>query len=185
MVTPVDGHEWCAENTTRMTHLLPVLLLAVCCVAGLLLVPLGLPGLWVMVLGVIGYGWLTGFRTVGVGAIAVVVGLALLGEAVEWWLGFGFARVYGGSRRAGWGALVGGLVGAGVGVPVPVVGSIVGAFAGSFAGAALFEYAGAGNAARAVRVGWGALLGRAAGTAAKVGLGLAIAVIAAFAALQG
>ena len=46
-----------------MTHVFPVLLLAVCCVAGLLLVPLGLPGLWVMVLGVIGYGWLTGFET--------------------------------------------------------------------------------------------------------------------------
>ncbi len=84
-----------------MTHVLPVLLLAVCCVAGLLLVPLGLPGLWVMVLGVIGYGWLTGFETVGVGVIVTAVGLALLGEAVEWWLGFGLARAYGGSRRAG------------------------------------------------------------------------------------
>jgi uncharacterized protein YqgC (DUF456 family) len=166
-------------------HTLPVLLLAGCCALGLLLVPLGLPGLWVMVLGVIGYAWLTGFRSAGAGVIGAVVGLAVLGESVEWWLGFRFARVYGGSRRAAWGALVGGLVGAGIGVPLPVVGSIAGAFVGSFAGAALFEYAGAGHAGSAVRVGWGALLGRAAGTAAKVALGLAIAVVGVFAALRG
>jgi hypothetical protein len=168
-----------------MAHILPILLLAVCCVAGLLLVPLGLPGLWVMVLGVIGYASLTQFRAAGVGAITAVVGLAVLGEVVEWWLGFRLARAYGGSRRAGWGALVGGLVGVGMGVPVPVVGSVIGAFAGSFAGAALFEYAGAWKADAAVRVGWGALLGRAAGTATKVALGLVIAVIGVFAALQG
>jgi len=148
-----------------MAHVLPVLLLALCCGTGLLLVILGLPGLWVMVLGVIGYGWLTAFRTIGVGTIGMVAGLALLGEIVEWWLGFGVARRYGGSRRAGWGALVGGLAGAGVGVPIPVIGSVIGAFAGSFAG--------------------GALLGRAAAAAAKVALGLAIAVVGVFAALRG
>jgi len=167
-----------------VTHLLPVLLLTVCFVAGLLLVLLGLPGLWVMVLGVIGYAWFTAFRTVGVWMIAAVVGLALLGEVIEWWLGFRLANAYGGSRRAGWGALVGGLIGAGVGVPIPVVGSIVGAFVGAFGGAALFEYATAWKADAAVRAGYGALLGRAAGAAAKVALGLAIAVLGLFAALR-
>jgi uncharacterized protein YqgC (DUF456 family) len=72
-----------------------------------------------------------------------------------------------------------------MGVPVPVVGSVIGAFAGSFAGAALFEYAGAWKADTAVRVGWGALLGRAAGTATKVALGVVIAVIGVVAALRG
>jgi len=167
-----------------MTHLLPVLLLAVCFIAGLLLVLLGLPGLWVMVLGVVGYGWLTDFRNTGVGTIGLVLGLALLGEIVEWWLGFEFAKRYGGSRRAGWGALVGGLVGAGVGVPIPVIGSVVGAFVGSFAGAALFEYVAAWKADAAVRAGYGALVGRAAAAAAKVALGLVIAVVGMFAALR-
>jgi len=73
----------------------------VCFIAGLLLVLLGLPGLWVMVLGVVGYGWLTDFHTIGVGTIGLVLGLALLGEVVEWWLVFGLAKRYGGSRRAG------------------------------------------------------------------------------------
>src|SRR5712691_5551912 len=136
-----------------MSHAIPALLLALCCVVGLLLVPLGLPGLWVMVLGVIGYGWLMGFQSVGVATIAVVVGLAFLAELVEWWLGFGLARRYGGSRRAGWGALVGGLVGAAIGVPVPLIGSVIAGFVGSFAGAMLLEYTTSGTAASAVRAG--------------------------------
>src|SRR2546426_7588168 len=117
-----------------MSHLVSTLLLTLCYVAGLVLIPLGLPGLWLMVLGVLGYGWLTAFRSVGIGIMALVVGLALLGEGIEWWLGFRFAERYGGSRRAGWGALVGGLVGAAIGVPVPIVGSVIGAVVGSFAG---------------------------------------------------
>src|SRR5579884_3661354 len=164
-----------------MDHLLPILVLVACCAVGLVLVPLGLPGLWLMVLGVLGYGWLTAFRTVG----AVVVGLALAGEAVEWWLGFALARRYGCSRRAGWGALAGGLVGAAVGVPVPVVGSVIGAFAGAFAGAALFEYTRAREAGAALNAGWGAVLGRAAAAAVKLALGIAIAVVGAVAALRG
>jgi uncharacterized protein YqgC (DUF456 family) len=125
-----------------MPDLLPVTVLGVCFLAGLVLAPLGLPGLWVMVLGTVAYGWMTDFRAVGVVTLAVVLGLAFAGEIIEAWLGFRYARRYGGSSRAGWGALVGGIVGAVVGVPVPLLGSVVGAFVGSFAGAALFEYLG-------------------------------------------
>jgi uncharacterized protein YqgC (DUF456 family) len=168
-----------------MSHTLPALLLGLCLAAGLLLVPFGLPGLWVMTLGVIGYGWLTDFRPVGVVTIAIAVGLAFLGEIVEAWVGYGLARRYGGSRRAGWGALLGGIVGAVVGVPVPVVGSVIGGFVGSFAGAALFEYSRSWAAAPAVRAGWGAVVGRAAAAGAKIALGVVIAVLGVFAALRG
>src|SRR5258707_5094023 len=99
------------------------------------MVPLGLPGLWVMILGLLGYGWFTGFQTVGLWTTALVVALALVGELIEWWLGFRFARKYGGSKRAAWGALIGGLVCAVVGGSVPGIGSVIGAFVGSFAGA--------------------------------------------------
>jgi len=152
-------------------------------VVGLILVPLGLPGLWIMVLGVLGYGWLTEFRTVGVVTIGVVVALAAVGEIVEAWLGFRITRRYGGSTRAAWGALVGGIVGAVVGVPIPVVGSVVGAFVGSFAGAAIFEYTHSSKVGGATRAGWGAVVGRAAAAAVKVGLGIVIAVLGLFAAL--
>jgi uncharacterized protein YqgC (DUF456 family) len=168
-----------------MSHVLPVVLLGVCCILGLVLVPLGLPGLWVMVAGVIGYGWLTDFRSVGVATIAVLLGLAFLGEIIEAWLGFRFARSFGGSRRSAWGALVGGIVGAAIGVPVPIVGSVIGAFLGSFAGAAVFEYSLSRTPETAVRAGWGAVVGRATAAAAKIALGVVIAVLGAFVALRG
>ena len=168
-----------------MSHALPALLLGVCTIFGLVLVPLGLPGLWVMVAGVVGYGWLTGFRSVGVGTIALVLGLAFLGEIIEAWLGFRFARTFGGSRRSAWGALVGGIIGAVLGVPVPIVGSVIGAFLGSFAGAALFEYSLSRTPDTAVRAGWGAVVGRATAAAAKIALGVVIAVLGVIAALRG
>src|SRR6266480_1445778 len=145
-----------------MSHALPALLLGICTILGLLLLPLGLPGLWVMVAGIVGYGWLTDFRSVGVATIGAVLGLAFLGEIVEWWLGFRLTRTFGGSRRSAWGALVGGI-----------------------AGAALFEYSLSRTTGTAVRAGWGAVVGRAAAAAAKIALGIVIAVIGVFAALRG
>src|SRR5206468_9977026 len=137
-----------------MSHVLPALLLGACCLLGLVLVPLGLPGLWIMVAGIVGYGWLTDFRSVGVATIGAALGLAFLGEIVEAWLGFRLARAYGGSRRAAWGALAGGLVGAATGVPLPIVGGVIGAFVRSFVGGALFGYSGSRTTGAAVPAGW-------------------------------
>src|SRR6266550_3325499 len=144
---------------------LPVAVLVGLYAVGLCLIPLGLPGLWVMVAGILAYGWLTDFRTVGVWVIVIVLGVALLGEIIENWLGFRFAKRYGGSTRSGWGALLGGLV-------------------GSFIGAALFEYSYSRRAGVATRAGWGAVVGRAAAAAMKIALGLVIAAIGLFAALS-
>jgi uncharacterized protein YqgC (DUF456 family) len=163
---------------------LAIAILSLGIVAGLVLIPLGLPGLWVMVGALLIYGWLTDFRSIGLAVIVIVLALAFVGEIIESWLGFRFARRYGGSSRSGWGALIGGIVGAIVGVPVPVIGSVIGAFLGSFVGAALFEYTATRKLHLATRVGWGSVVGRAAAAAAKIALGVIIAVIAAFAALS-
>ncbi len=168
-----------------MSDSLAALVLLAATAAGLLLIPFGLPGLWVIVLGILAYGWLTDFRTLTTGLVALAIGLALLGELVEAWAGFRFAQRYGGSRRAGWGALLGGLVGAVVGVPVPIIGSVIGGFAGAFAGAALFEYTRARHSETAARAGWGAVLGRAIAAGVKMALGVVLAVLAGFAALRG
>jgi len=162
---------------------LAIVILAAALLAGLFLIPLGLPGLWVMVGGILIYGWLTDFRSLSVALIGIVLGIAFLGEIIESWLGFRFAKRYGGSSRSGWGALIGGIVGAVVGVPIPVIGSVIGAFLGSFVGAALFEYSASRHVGVASRAGWGAVVGRAAAAAAKIALGVVIAVIALFAAL--
>ena len=163
---------------------LALAILIVGMVGGLVLVPLGLPGLWVMVGAILAYGWLTDFRSLSVALIAIVLALALVGEIIESWLGFRFAKRYGGSSRSGWGALIGGVVGAIIGVPIPVIGSVIGAFLGSFIGAALFEYSASRQLGVATRAGWGSVVGRAAAAAVKIALGVIIAVIAAFAALS-
>ena len=160
------------------------LLVLVIGLVGLVLIPLGLPGLWVILLGILGYGWLTDFRTIGVGLLTIILLLAVIGEAVEAWVGYRFAKRYGGSSRAGWGALVGGLVGAIVGVPVPLIGSVIGGFVGAFAGAALFEYSRARHSEGAVKAGWGAMLGRAVAAAVKMAVGVVMVVIGVFAALR-
>jgi len=163
---------------------LALVILVLGIVAGLVLIPLGLPGLWVMVAALLLYGWLTDFHSLGLVAVITVLALAFVGEIIESWLGFRFAKRYGGSSRSGWGALIGGIIGAVVGVPVPVIGSVIGAFLGSFVGAAVFEYTASRNLDVATRAGWGSVVGRAAAAAAKIALGVIIAVIAAFAALS-
>jgi uncharacterized protein len=163
-------------------------LLALAQVAGLFLIPFGLPGTWVQVLALGVFAWSTGFTTVGWVTIGVVAVLAVIAEILEFMLGGRFAQKYGGSRRAGWGAILGGLVGAFVGIPVPIIGSVIGAFVGAFVGAALLELT-----ARpewrsewrgAVRVGWGAFVGRLAAVALKSGIGVAILAIALLTAIR-
>jgi uncharacterized protein len=161
-----------------------VVLLLAAGLIGLLLIPFGLPGLWVILLGILGYGYLTGFQAIPVWFMVLAIALCFLGEVLESWIGFRFAKRYGGSSRAGWGALVGGLIGAIVGVPIPILGSVVGGFVGAFLGAALFEYSRARHAEGSVKAGWGAVLGRAAAAAIKMGLGIVILVWAMFLALS-
>ena len=145
---------------------------------GLVLIPLGLPGLWVILLGIIGYGWYTDFNPYGLWFLSVEIALAFLGELLESWVGFRFARRYGGSKRAGWGALIGGIIGAIVGVPGLFIGSVIGGFLGSFLGATLFEYTNQWRAGGSLKAGWGAVLGRAAAAALKIGIGVVMVVLA-------
>jgi hypothetical protein len=148
-------------------------------VAALVMIPLGLPGTFLQVgaaavLAFVSNGTLLGWSWVGIFLV-----LALVGEVVEFLSGQWGTRRFGGSRRAGWGALIGGLVGAVVGgIPIPVIGAIVMSFVGTFVGALIGEMSAQG-AAPNVRVGLGALLGRAIGVATKLGIGMMILVISA------
>jgi uncharacterized protein len=165
-----------------MNDSLAIILLVAASLTGLVLIPLGLPGLWVILLGILGYGWMTDFRTMSAGFLIFAIVLAFLGEVFESWIGFRYATKYGGSRRAGWGALVGGLIGAVMGVPVPIIGSVIGGFVGAFIWAAVFEYSRERRSGVAARAGWGAVLGRAAAAAVKMAIGVVMVVSAMFAA---
>jgi len=168
------GHR--REGRFHRPHMLLALFILAMVVA-LVLVPLGLPGTFIMVAVAIAADY---FARAGIGwlAIGIAFALAVLAEVLEWTLSASFTRKYGGSSRAAWGALLGGFAGALVGVPVPVIGSVIGAFLGAFLGALVAEYSRAGvNSSAATRVATGALLGRAAATAMKLALAVTIGVV--------
>lgn len=146
-------------------------------------VPLGLPGLWLMLAAAFVYNWLVPAAPIGWIAIGAGFAVAVVAEVLEFTLSASYTRKYGGSKRAAWGAILGGIAGAIVGVPVPIIGSVIGAFAGAFVGALVMEYTrGEATRSSATRVATGALLGRVVAAAVKVGLGCALAAILLFSA---
>jgi uncharacterized protein YqgC (DUF456 family) len=121
---------------------------------------LGLPGLWLMVIGLAGYAFATGWNVyVGWPSIIALVVLALAAEAIEFLAGAAGSAAAGGRKRGVAGAIIGGFVGGIVGTPIlPIIGTIVGACAGAFIGAALMEFTDQ-DAAHSLRVGLGAAQG--------------------------
>ncbi|MEN8375115.1 MAG: DUF456 family protein [Gemmatimonadota bacterium] len=154
-----------------MSGLLVGSILTAVLVAGLLAIPFGLPGLWIMV-GALAVGWLAG--PVGGGVMLLCLALAGAAELGEWLLLRDMSARFGGSPRAFWGAIGGGFLGLLIGAPVPVVGSLIASVAGTFAGAAAVTYWESRRAGAAGRVGMGAVLGRAASVVLKAGAGVAI-----------
>lgn len=133
--------------------------------ACLAVIPLGLPGLWLIVvitLGLVLAGKLT--WTFGL----IVAGAALVVEVVEILVLRRFGKAFGGSSRAFWGAVVGGMAGLFFGVPVPVIGPVITAFLGTFLGAGFVTWLETMSLERSARVGWGVLLARTAAVAIKV-----------------
>jgi uncharacterized protein YqgC (DUF456 family) len=152
-----------------------VLLLIAAIVLGLIMIPFGMPGTLVLFAAALCYYLLVPGGGIGLLTVIGVGALMAIAEGIEWVLTSRFTKKYGGSRRAGWGAIIGGMFGAFMGVPIPIVGSIVGAFVGAFLGAFVFEWSREQNHGVATRVAWGALLGRVIAAAIKVGIGLAMA----------
>lgn len=145
-------------------------------IISLVLIALGLPGLWIMIASAVVYNITTGTDAIGWFTLIAVSVLALIAEYIEFTLSAKYARKYGGSRRAGWGAMIGGMAGAFMGVPVPIIGPLIGAFIGSFAGALVGELSIGSSKRDSARVATGALIGRAVATAMKMGVGCAVAV---------
>lgn len=141
--------------------------------AGLLMVPLGLPGNWLMLL-VVAAGAVA--DRVGLLTLGILVGVVIVAELAEFLLVRAASARYGGSSAAFWGAVAGGLIGAVVGAPVPLVGSLVAGIAGTFVGAAAVSLWRHRRPGKATKVAWGAVLGRAASAAVKTAAGVAVLV---------
>lgn len=151
-------------------------------VVALLAVPLGLPGTWIMLAVVAAgaaageVGWLT------VAGLGVLLAAA---EAAEFFLVKAASERHGGGSAAFWGAVAGGLAGIAVGAPVPVVGSLLAGVAGTFVGAFAVSLWRTREARAAARVGWGAVLGRAASAAVKTAAGVVVLAVGGGALLVG
>ncbi len=150
-------------------------------VGSVLVIPVGVPGTFIIVANALVFAWLTGFAELTWGTVGLLLLVALVVEAFEFFIGAAAAGKYGGSRRAMAGAVLGGFVGAIWATPIlPLVGTLVGAFAGAFAGAAVFEYSSSKDLDKSLRVGFGAFLGAIGGKLTKVAAATAMVVMVGF-----
>ena len=147
---------------------------------------LGLPGNWLILAATAVYAWLLpddGRAAIGWPIVAVVAGLAVVGELAELVAGAAGVRRVGGSRRAAFlalaGSVVGAIAGAIVGLPIPVVGPVIAAVLFAGVGALLGAMFGEGLIGRSVEESWevgkAAFWGRLFGTLAKALTGAVMA----------
>lgn len=139
----------------------------------LLAIPFGLPGLWIMVVGVAALAMLG--HTAWTSLLLAFLAVAAV-EVMELLILRRFGAAYGGSRRAFWGAVAGGFLGLFAGLPVPLVGPVLTAFLGTFVGALAVTWLETRSLPASTRVGWGMLLARATSVGLKLGAGMALLV---------
>lgn len=146
--------------------------------AGLVSLVFGLPGTFFILGASVLYGWYGGFSDITVSVIIILVVLALAGELIEFLLGILGSKKYESSNRAIVGSIIFGIIGAVMGAPFFFgIGAVIGAFAGAFAGAILMELSQGKKMDEAIKSGWGAFLGRVAGTISKGAVGIAMIAI--------
>lgn len=150
------------------------------------LTALRMPGPWIIVAAAGGFGWWNGWQRVTLMTLGALIGVALLGEAVEFFTAMVTARRAGASRRAGWGALVGGFAGMiFLSIPVPLIGTVVGALLGCFAGAAIAELTARRELGQGAKVGVFAAIGFVLGGAAKTAIAMAMSGWLMFVVIRG
>jgi len=129
-------------------------------------------GTLIILLGVLIFSMITGFKVISLQALAIMLGLYLIGEILEFFLGFWGARRFGASNRAAWAGMLGGLMGAGIGSFFLGVGAFLGTIIGIFAGVLIVEKASKKGWKQALTAGTGGILGRLGAIVMKVMIAL-------------
>lgn len=161
------------------------------------LIPIGLPGLWLMIAlaflvqlfdaipftghAPLHFGWTLLGVCIAIGAVA---------EVVEAAAGAAGAKAGGATRRGMIGAFVGGIAGAIFGtplIPIPIVGTLAGGLLGSFAGAWIGEASAEHqrHPDEKMRAALGAAAGKLAGTFGKLAAGVVIWLLLVYGAFTG
>ena len=162
------------EVMTVVLLVIGTILYFLACLMGVLLLVIGLPGLWVIVGATLIY-CLSTDQIPGTW-VALYTALAIGAEIVEFGVGAYGAKKYGGTKWGMLGAVAGSILGAILLSVIPVVGTIVGAFLGAFLGAFALEYASDGDLRRARETGKGAFFGKIAAVVVKGGLAIAMII---------
>ena len=121
-----------------------------------------LPGIPIILGGLVLAAWSTGFEPVGWGTLGVLAILTVVSIIIDFLAGALGAKRLGASPRAFWGATLGAVIG--------IFFGLVGIILGPFIGAVVAELSAGQNARQAGRSGYGAWIGVVLGTAAKLAI---------------
>jgi uncharacterized protein YqgC (DUF456 family) len=166
------------ELLSQIVSLLGFILFNITLLVGLLLIPIGLPGSWLILLSSFVFAAFTGFEDISRTILLLLLALAVIGELIELLLGVLVAKRFGASKFGMWGAFFGGIIGGVAGTVVfPLVGSIAGAMVGAFAGAFVLECLVEIRTEDRLRAGFGALIGRVIATTMKLGIAFVMVAV--------
>lgn len=144
---------------------------------GLIAIPIGLPGTFIIVAAAMVTALVTRFALVGWWTVGIFLAAAVVGEILEGMLGPVVAGRYGATRWGMLGAIAGGFGGAILGTAVtPVIGTVIGSFLGTAVGAPLLEWIRGASKDDGVRAGFGAFLGKSIAAAIKLAIGVGMTV---------
>jgi hypothetical protein len=124
-----------------------------------------LPGNILIFAGALVYGIFTEFEEVTLWVVAVLAGISLGAQVLDYVAGAYGAKRFGASKYGIWGAVIGGILGF-------IILNIAGLIVGVFMGAIVPEVLSGQTPKGALRIGWGSLLGFLGGTLMKFILGL-------------
>ncbi|MDL2285725.1 DUF456 domain-containing protein [Desulfovibrio sp. OttesenSCG-928-F07] len=156
-----------------MSYLLATLC-TIIMVAALFLIILSLPGNWVIVIVSALWAFFSD-AAFGWQFFAVIIGLAVAGEVLEFMAGAVGGQKFGGTKKGSLGGIIGalicGIIGAGFFFGL---GALPGAMIGGFLGSFIFEILHGMGAGPAAKAAFGTMLGRFGGFLAKFGIGIAL-----------
>lgn len=129
-----------------------------------------LPGLPLMALIFLGYGWFEGFQNINFLIIAIAFIFAIIGTLLDYFAGSYAAKKKGGTKGGYWGALLGGIFGI---IFLGPIGLLLGPFLGALCG----EFLAGKSIKEATQIGISSLWGLIIGNIFKFVLALTLSVI--------
>lgn len=142
---------------------------------GLCMILIGLPGNTIIFVTTLIYALYDHFVHIGIGELATIFVVILIGELFETFLGVLWARREKASKMALGVAVLGTILGGIIGTMIlPLVGSFIGALCGGFGGSYLAEYRKTNNADQAWRVAISVIKGQILGVVIKFSIAIAV-----------